>query len=46
MYGFHGYGTNSYASKRVEFIAAIIKIGARTLRSVYGAAVNLRLLIK
>jgi hypothetical protein len=43
MYGFSGYGTNAYASQRVEFITKIIVVAARTLRSVYGIALNLRL---
>jgi hypothetical protein len=46
MYGFGSYGTNAYASKRVEIIYAIRRIGARTLRSFYGIARTLRLPFK
>jgi len=40
MYGFSGYGTNSYGSERQSsFLAQVVRLGARVFRDVYGAAI-------
>ena len=38
MYGFSGYGTNSYGSERQSAISRIIQWGARVFQNVYGVA--------
>jgi hypothetical protein len=44
MYGFSGYGTNSYASKRqTPVLSQVIRFGARVFQSVYNIAVTFML---
>jgi hypothetical protein len=43
MYGFHGYGTNAYASERQGFLAPVVKLGMRSVANGYNAALTLML---
>jgi hypothetical protein len=46
MYGFSGYGTNTYGSKRVSLIPPVIKLAAIVLRNGYNIGVTLMLKFK
>ena len=41
MYGFSGYGTNSYGSERQQgsILVEAVKLGARVMQDVYGVSV-------
>lgn len=43
MYGFTGYGTNSYASRRTNssFLVRVVRLATTVLRSTYNVVITL-----
>jgi hypothetical protein len=43
MYGFNGYGTNTYGSERQSLLAPVVKFAMRVVQNGYNAALGLML---